>query len=90
MGHRGNYIDDKTHKDIQRCGFTVRESSQIPFHWQFDSPQAMGRFCQLLFGVDKADLAQVVEGIRKHVGYSIEGNVCRMNWELLFIKAAKR
>lgn len=89
MGHRGNYIDDKTHEDIQQRGFTVSESSQIPFHWQFDSPQAMGQFCQLLFGIDKADSVQVVEGIRKHVGYLVEGNACRMNWELLFIKAAK-
>lgn len=89
MGHQGNYIHAETQDEIERSGFTVRESSLIPFHWQFDFPQAMGRFCRLLFGIDKADLTQVVEGIRKHVGYAVENNVCRMNWELLFINAKK-
>jgi len=89
MGHKGNYIHADTQEEIERCGFTVKESSLIPFHWEFDSPQAMGKFCQLLFGIDKADVAQVVEGIRKHLGYSAESNACRMNWELLFIKARK-
>ena len=89
MGHKGNYIHADTQEEIERCGFTVKNSSLIPFHWEFDSPQAMGRFCQLLFGIDKADSTQVIEGIRKHVGYSVENNACRMNWELLFIKARK-
>jgi hypothetical protein len=89
MGHKGNYIHAETQEEIERCGFAVRESSLIPFHWEFDSPQAMGRFCQRLFGIDKADSAQVVEGIRKHVGYYVESNMCRMNWELLFINAKK-
>jgi SAM-dependent methyltransferase len=90
MGHKGNYIHAKTQEEIEQRGFTVRDSSLIPFHWEFDSPQSMGRFCQLLFGIDKTDLVQVVEGIQKHVGYSVERNACRMNWELLFIKARKR
>ncbi len=89
MGHKGNYIHAETQDEIERCGFTVRESSLIPFHWEFDSPQAMGRFSQLLFGIDKADSAQVVEGIRTHVGYDLDSNACRMNWELLFINAKK-
>ncbi|MDE3220735.1 MAG: class I SAM-dependent methyltransferase [Nitrospirota bacterium] len=90
MGHKGNYIHAKTQAEIAGCGFVIMESPLIPFHWEFDSPQAMGGFCQMLFGVDKADSAQVVEGIRKHVGYSVERNACRMNWELLFMKAKKR
>jgi SAM-dependent methyltransferase len=89
MGHKGNYIHARTHEEIAGCGFMTMVPSLIPFHWEFDSPQAMGRFCQLLFGIDQADSAQVVEGIRKHVGYSVEGNACRMNWELLFIKGEK-
>ena len=90
MGHKGNYIHAKIQEEIAGCGFMIMESPLIPFHWKFDSPQAMGGFCQMLFGVDKADSAQVVEGIRKHVGYSVERNACRMNWELLFMKAKKR
>ena len=90
MGHKGNYIHSGTSEAIRRCGFAIIESLLIPFHWKYESPQAMGRFCDLLFGIDKADSAEVVEGIRKHVGYTVEGNACRMNWELLFIKARKR
>lgn len=89
MGHKGDYINAETQEEIERCGFTVKESSLIPFHWQFDSPQAMGRFCRMLFGIDKADSAQVVEGIQKHVGYYVDSNGCRMNWKLLFITAKK-
>ncbi len=90
MGHRGNYIHAKTQEEFAQSGFTIMEASLIPFHWKFVSHQAMGKFCKMLFGIDKADSAQVVEGIRKHLGYSVEGNACRMNWELLFMKAKKR
>ena len=89
MGHKGTYISAETQDEIERWGFTVRESTLIPFHWEFDSPQAMGRFSQLLFGIDKADSAQVVEGIRKHLGYDLDSHACRMNWELLFLNAKK-
>lgn len=89
MGHKGTYISAETQGEIERWGFTMRESSLIPFHWEFDSSQAMGRFSQLLFGIDKADFAQVVEGIRKHLGYDLESHACRMNWELLFLHAKK-
>ena len=90
MGDRGNYIHAKSQEEFAQSGFTIMEASLIPFHWKFVSHQAMGKFCQMLFGIDKADSAQVVEGIRKHMGYFVEGNACRMNWELLFIKAKKR
>lgn len=89
MGHKGNYIHAKTEEELGQSGFMIIESSLIPFHWEFDSPQAMGRFCHLLFGIDKADPSQVVEGIRKHGGYSVERNACRMNWNLFFIKGRK-
>ncbi len=89
MGHQGNYIHAKTLEVIAQSGFKIMESSLIPFHWKFDSPQAMGQFCRQLFGIDKATPAQVVEGIRKHVGYAVENHICRMNWELLFINARK-
>lgn len=89
MGHKGTYISAETQGEIERWGFTMRESSLIPFHWEFDSHQAMGRFSQLLFGIDKADSAQVVEGIRKHLGYGLDSHACRMNWELLFLNAKK-
>ncbi|WP_447963849.1 class I SAM-dependent methyltransferase [Nitrospira sp. Ecomares 2.1] len=89
MGHKGTYISPETQDEIEGWGFTVRESSLIPFHWEFDSPQAMGRFSQLLFGIDKADSAQILEGIRKHLGYDLDSTACRMNWELLFLNAKK-
>jgi cyclopropane fatty-acyl-phospholipid synthase-like methyltransferase len=90
MGHQGNYIHAKTQEEFAQSGFTIMEASLIPFHWKFVSHKAMAKFCQMLFGIDKADSAQVVEGIRKHLGYFVEGNACRMNWELLFMKAKKR
>lgn len=89
MGHRGRYIDSRTCDDVTRCGFAVTESLSIPFHWRFDSPLAMGRFCRLLFGIDLADTQQVIEGIRQHLGYSFDGHGCRLNWELFLIKASK-
>lgn len=89
MGHQGQYIHGRTPEKIAQNGFTILETSLIPFHWAFDSLQAMGQFCHLLFGIDKANPTQVIEGIRKHVGYVVENNICRMSWELLFINAQK-
>jgi len=90
MGHKGIYLNGKAYEEIAHCGFLIMESRRIPFHWEFGSPQAMGLFCQMLFGIDLADSAEVVGGIRKHLDYCIERDTCRMNWELLFIKARKR
>jgi SAM-dependent methyltransferase len=89
MGHKGNYIHDKTQGDLVKNGFAIMQSTPILFHWEFDTPQAMGRFCQMLFGIDNADSAQIVEGIQKHVGYSAGRSGCLMNWELFFINARK-
>lgn len=89
MGHQGKYIHAKTTEEIEQTGFRILESSPIPFHWNFDSPQTMGQFCHMLFGMDKANSAQVEEGIRTHVGYEANDKGCRMNWELFFIKARK-
>ncbi len=89
IGHQGLYIDRTTSHAIAKKGFRIMESTVIPFHWVFASLETMGRFCQLLFGIDKATPEQIVEGIRKHVGYDIEHDQCRMNWELLCISAKK-
>ncbi len=90
MGHRGYYIHPGTAAHIERCHFAVVESIAIPFRWHFESPEAMGLFCRLLFGIDRANTEQVIDGLRRHVGYSIDPEGCHLNWELLFIKASKR
>jgi ubiquinone/menaquinone biosynthesis C-methylase UbiE len=89
MGHRGYYIHSRTATQIERCHFAIVESTAMPFHWHFESPEAMGRFCQLLFGIDRANTGQVIDGLRRQMGYSTDPHACHLNWELLFIKASK-
>lgn len=89
LGHRGNFLDIQTAEVLGAAGFKVTFMEAIAYHWKFASPEAMGNFCKLLFGLDKANIAQVVAGIQKYLGFEVLGDECLMNWELYFFKAVK-
>lgn len=89
LGHEGDFFDPSTKQELEKVGFEVIFDAPISYYWQFDSVDAMIEYCQLLFGIDKADKQQILEGIRQYLGYSLLNNKCYMNWQLYFFKGIK-
>lgn len=90
MGHHGDFLGRASQAQLTETGFEVVRVDAIAYTWNFKSEMEMVRFCRKLFGLDLADDAQIIKGIRDYVGYSVEKDDCRMNWELLFFKARKK
>ncbi len=89
MGHKGLFLADHTLVDLTDCGFQIVSSELKSYTWQFPTPTVMANYCQMLFGIDQADLQTVLQGIESCVGYDVSDTGCHMNWELLFVKAIK-
>lgn len=88
-GHYGYYLSDHTLDEIQKGGFTDVEVSTLSYPWVFDDVESMVEFCKLLFGMEKASLDQVHNGIEKYLTYTdCEGHVF-LDWQLEFFTATK-
>jgi SAM-dependent methyltransferase len=89
FGHQGIFLTPKTAEDLTAIGFQVDQAIVKAFPWTFPDVKAMVQFCQLLFGIDRATEAEILEHIEKYLGYSMTDHQCCLNWELFFWKAVK-
>jgi len=89
MGHQGNFLAAATRDKLEAAGFDVVHDQPMSYHWNFGSEKEMVLFCRKLFGIDRANEAQILSGIQDCVGYCSSNDACRMNWELYFFKAVK-
>ena len=90
FGHEGIFLDDSTINDLQSCGFDPIHIEKNLVPWKFSSIDNMIKYCQLLFGIDKATPDEIESGIEKYLGTYLENHfmIC-MNWNLGFITARK-
>ena len=89
MGHQGDFFDRTTKYELENVGFKVVFDSPLSYHWEFNSLESMIDCCQLLFGIDRANKTQILEGIKQYLGYSFNNNKYYMNWQLYFFKGIK-
>jgi SAM-dependent methyltransferase len=89
MRHKGEFLNNQTSRELEAANFQVIYNSPISYFWQFNSPQEMAEYCQLLFGIDRADESKIIEGIDAYLGYHMKEEKCYMNWELHFLKCIK-
>jgi SAM-dependent methyltransferase len=89
MGHKGEFFNEDTKKDLESIGFDISYASSVSFDWKFDSLKDMVNFCKLLFYIDRADDMQILHGIEKYLEYEKIGNRYYLNWELYFLVARK-
>ncbi|MDX2211979.1 MAG: class I SAM-dependent methyltransferase [Oculatellaceae cyanobacterium bins.114] len=89
MGHKGEFLNQTTQRELEGVGFQVAYAEPIQYHWRFSHINDMVRYCKLLFGIDQATDAQILEGINTYLGYTATAQECWMNWELYFFQAVK-
>lgn len=90
MGHSGEYLNDATVERITLCGFENPASQVRSYPWKFESREAMGTYCRLLFGLDKSESdTAVAEGIARELDVQESADGVEMSWSLLFIETRK-
>jgi cyclopropane fatty-acyl-phospholipid synthase-like methyltransferase len=89
MGHQGEFLNQTTQAELEAVGFQVTDAEPIQYYWRFSHVDHMIRYCKLLFGVDQATDAQILDGITTYLGYSDTAQGCLMNWELYFFQGVK-
>lgn len=89
MGHKGDFLTEKTLKELEASGFRILSNQKQAYTWQFSSAEAMAQYCKKLFGINQAELSTILQGIEINLGYEVTEAGCFMNWELYFVKAAK-
>lgn len=90
MGHKGIFLDNNTRRELEAANFQICYDAPQQYCWEFNSTREMAEYCKLLFGIDRANQAEVVDGIKDYLGYLENSEKCLMNWELHFIKCIKR
>jgi SAM-dependent methyltransferase len=88
-GHAGRFFDAATLDMIRAAGLVIERSEIASYPWVFDSAKDMADFCVLLFGIDRASPAMLLDGLRTGLGYTEGNGRCAMNWQLHIITAVK-
>lgn len=89
LGHDGDFFDAGATIELEAAGFGVADHDYRAYPWTFRSIDDMTRCVGLLFGLDLAEPAEVLEGIDEHLGFEVADGQCRMNWGLQFMRGIK-
>jgi SAM-dependent methyltransferase len=90
QGHQGHFLTDHAPDQLTKMGLDVTDSELCHYAWHFESQLQMVHFCQLLFGLDRADPEQILNGLEQYLGYVLIKGQYHLNWELMFVQARKR
>jgi len=89
-GHEGVFLSVTTLDELKESDWQFISQELVPFHWQFDTEEAMATFCHDLFDLRSASVAETAEAIRQQLGVVAlpEGGV-GMCWQLMTLVAEK-
>ena len=87
MGHEGRFLDEDFYGAFSSAGLKLREVRRPDLRWRFGDEIEMASFCRRLFGLDLATDGDVIDGIRKHLGYAKDGAGVAMEWQLSYAVA---
>jgi SAM-dependent methyltransferase len=79
FGHKGQFWSEEDKKRLEESGFSVTVSEKT-YAWRFDSKQDMLAFSKDLFYLDKANLAQIEEGLTE----ILQADSTTIPWKLLY------
>jgi ubiquinone/menaquinone biosynthesis C-methylase UbiE len=90
MGHKGWYFDQLTEDELASSGLSISKVESKDYHWNFASITQAAKYCQLMFGIDKASLCEIEEALMEHLGGITEETSFSLNWQLEFISCYKQ
>jgi len=87
-GHEGLFLDEQIFDDLRDAGWVTEASSIEHFHWLFDDTREMAAFCNQLFDLRTASLAETEAAIAAGPGVTVLADgTMGMNWSLMTIAA---
>lgn len=89
IGHLGYFLDEEFNIILDKNNIKISFNENIKFFWIFTSLDEMANFCKNLFGLDKCNNSDIINGINEYLGFIMENNVVKMNWELKYIYGSK-
>jgi len=90
MGHTGVFLSGATAGEIAACGFDIVRDTVLSFPWVFPDRGAVGVFCKLLFGLDRAEPVEVITGVEEILGLNDAPGAVNMDWSLRYITAVSQ
>lgn len=90
QGHVGEFLDAGFMGLLEQAGFADADHVLRHYEWTFNGIPAMVDYCRNLFGIDRADDAQLEAGLREYLGFRAqpEGGFA-LPWQLVFYRAQK-
>jgi SAM-dependent methyltransferase len=90
MGHQGWYLNHHTLHQLEACGFGEIRRETRHYHWLYDSREDAARYCQLMFGIDLAQPAEIEQALADSLGFEQKSDGrTGLRWQLDFITAVK-
>jgi len=87
LGHDGRFLDQRTSPALQAAGFTVADDRLLDVPWSFDSFEEAGEFGRYLFGMTALSSPEVVEAMKREIGFDMQDRRPLLRWSLRRIVA---
>jgi len=81
-GHSGWYFDAGTRTELQDAGLDIVGDKRLDYLWCAPDMDRLATFCKLLFGMLRADVSTVADGISDYLGIRESGDQVGLNWQL--------
>jgi len=86
-GHRGIFLGAFTADDIADAGFVGVSYETLCYSWVFEAEEELLRYCKLLFGLEKASLEEIQQGIDDYLKVTVLNGEWHLNWQLICFTA---
>lgn len=88
LGHVGRFFDDVYRHELRAAGFELAHDAVASYHWPFAGRAEMAECLQLMFGIDRATPAQIIEAVATGPGLdALGGQRMGMRWSLRHVLA---
>lgn len=88
-GHHGKYLQESARAEVEKAGFTLEWMRRVEHPWVFSGRDAAGEYVHLLFGLDRADPAEVGPALVDLLGLHADGTRWVLPWGLTHLRARK-
>ncbi|MGD9502445.1 MAG: class I SAM-dependent methyltransferase [Methyloceanibacter sp.] len=82
MGHEGRFVDERFRVELEDAGFKIETDELCRYTWDFANEAEMIEFMRLMFWLDKASAETIHAGVQDLLGLAVDGDGCKVNWEL--------
>ena len=88
-GHRGAYVDQSFHEQIESVGFNAVESEFKLCSWVFDDVNQLIYFFKKMLGMNLIEDEELIKGVGRYLGIKKKSCGLSVEWGLRYFRAKK-